>query len=214
MTPSRHDDMVPLLGPAALGLLTSREQEQLDRHLTGCAACREELAGLTGVAARLGDLDAESALAEPPTGIADAVLGRVGRERRRAQLLQGLVAAAASIAVLLAGLVTAGTLGEGAPRVPMEAVAVQADSSIRAKAGLVAHTWGLEIRLGGAGFRDGQPYTVQVTTEGGEAVDAGGFLGTGARTLKWNLNAAVLREDARSFAVLDSRGALVLTAEL
>ena len=36
MTPSRHDDMVPLLGPAALGLLTSKEQEQLDRHLAGC----------------------------------------------------------------------------------------------------------------------------------------------------------------------------------
>lgn len=212
MTPSRHDDTDSLLGPAALGLLTSREQEQLDRHLATCAACREELAALTGVAGRLGDLDAESALAAPPTGVADAVLSRVTRERRRAQRLQVLVAAAASVAVLLAGLVTAGTLGQ--ERVPMEAVAVSAGDDVRASANLVAHTWGVEIKLKAAGLADGAPYTVQVTTERGDVVPAGAFLGTGAKTLTCNLNAAVLREDARSFAVLDSRGEQVLTAQL
>lgn len=214
MTLSRHDDMLPLLGPAALGLLTRREQEQLDRHLRGCAPCRQELAALGGVAARLGDLDAESALAAPATGVADAVLARVGRERRRAQRLQGVVAAAASVAVLLAGLVTAGTLGADAPAVPMEAVAVQAGAGVDASATLVAHTWGLEIKLAAAGLAAGAPYTVQVTTEQGEVVDAGAFLGTGAKTLNCNLNAAVLREDARSFAVLDRGGEQVLTAEL
>ena len=40
------------------------------------------------------------------------------------------------------------------------------------------------------------------------------FLGTGAKTLNCNLNASVLREDARSFAVLDGGGAEVLSAEL
>lgn len=214
MTPSRHDDMVPLLGPAALGLLTSREQEQLDRHVADCALCREELAGLRGVAARLGDLDAASALADPPTGVADAVLGRVARERRRAQRLQAVVAAAASVAVLLAGLVTAGTLGERAPTVPMEAVAVSSEGDVRASANLVAHTWGVEIKLAAAGLAAGQPYTVQVTTRTGDVVGAGAFLGTGAKTLNCNLNASVLREDARSFAVLDSRGEQVLTASL
>jgi len=206
--------MVPLLGPAALGLLTSREQEQLDRHVAGCAACREELDALTGVAGRLGALDAESALAAPPPGVADAVLRRVGRERRRAQRLQGLVAAAASVAVLLAGLVTAGTLGEDTPVVPMEAVAVSSGGDVRASANLIAHTWGVEIKLAAAGLAAGQPYTVQVTTERGEVVDAGAFLGTGAKTLNCNLNASVLREDARSFAVLDGGGDEVLSAEL
>ncbi|MBW3551699.1 MAG: UdgX family uracil-DNA binding protein, partial [Proteobacteria bacterium] len=198
--------VVPLLGPAALGLLTSREQEQLDRHLRTCAGCREELAALTGVARRLGDLDAESALAGPPGGVADLVLARVSRERRRAQRLQGLVAAAASVAVLLAGLVTAGALTEDAPEVPMEAVAVQADRGVDATANLVAHTWGVEIKLVAAGLADGRPYTVQVRTERGELVDAGAFLGTGERTLSCNLNASVLREDAASFSVRDAGG--------
>jgi anti-sigma factor RsiW len=212
MTPSRHDDVVPLLGPAALGLLTSREQEQLDRHLAGCAACRDELTALTGVAARLGDLDAESALTAASPGLADAVLARVGRERRRTQRLQALVAAAASVAVLLAGLVSAGALREDA--VPLEAVAVRAPAGVVASADLVAHTWGVEIKLAAAGLDEGAAYRVQVRTDEGRMVDAGAFLGTGERTLNCNLNTSVLREDATAFAVLDPSGAQVLTAEL
>jgi anti-sigma factor RsiW len=211
MTPSQHDDMVPLLGPAALGLLTSKEQEQLDRHLAGCAACREELAALTGVAARLGDLDASAALAEPAR-TADAVLLRVGRERQRATRLQAVVAAAAAVAVLLAGLVTAGTLGS--PDVPLEAVAVSSSGDVQASADLVAHTWGVEIKLVAAGLAAGAPYTVQVVTAEGDVVDAGAFLGTGSKVLSCNLNASVLREDAASFAVLDSGGRQVLSADL
>lgn len=212
MTPSRHDDALPLLGPAALGLLTSREQEQLDRHLQSCPACRAELAALTAVAGRLGDLDAESALTGPPRGVADAVLRRVARERRRGQRLQGLVAAAAAVAVLLAGLVSAGALDE--PSAPLEAVAVSSSSGVEASAGLVAHTWGVEIKLAAAGLAAGAPYTVQVTTTDGDVVDAGAFLGTGAKRLDCNLNTSVLREDARSFAVLDGSGAEVLSARL
>lgn len=212
MTGSRHDDVVPLLGPAALGLLTSREQEALDRHLSTCAACRDELDALIGVAGRLGALDAESALAGPSRGVADAVLSRVAGERRRSQRLQGLVAAAAAVAVLLAGLVTAGALDQ--PTVPTETVAVSASGGVAASAELVAHTWGVEIKLAAAGLAAGAPYTVQVTTDGGEVVDAGAFLGTGAERLDCNLNASVLREDAASFAVLDSGGDEVLSAQL
>jgi hypothetical protein len=213
MTRPRHDDMTALLGPAALGLLTGPEQAQLDEHLRGCAACGEELAALTQVAARLGDLDPRAALAEP-ADLADAVLARVGRERRRAQLLQVVVAAAASVAVLMAGLVTAGALGERGASVPLETVAVRAPAGVEASADLVAHTWGVEIKLAAAGLAAGRPYTVQVTTQQGEVVEAGAFLGTGARTLNCNLNASVLREDAQSFTVLDSAGTQVLTARL
>lgn len=214
MTPSRHDGIDALLGPAALGLLTTREQEQLDRHLHDCAPCRQELAALSALAGRLGDLDADSALAAPSPGRADAVLAAVGRERRRSQRLSAVVAAAASVAVLLAGLVTAGTLAEDAPAVPLEAVAVSAPAGVQARADLIAHTWGVEIKLVAAGLAAGQPYDVQVTTDSGEVVEAGAFLGTGERTLTCNLNASVLREDARAFRVLDSSGVEVLSAEL
>ena len=213
MTPSRHDDLTALLGPAALGLLTTPEQEQLERHLATCPTCREELAALTAVAGHLGDLDTDSALSLGAPARADAVLATVARERRRGQRLQAVLAAAASVAVLLAGLVAAGSLdADPVATVPVEAVAVRGE--VEATAGLVAHTWGVEIKLVAAGLAEGRPYSVQVLTQDGEVVGAGAFIGTGAKPLFCNLNTSVLREDARSFAVLDSSGRMVLTADL
>jgi predicted anti-sigma-YlaC factor YlaD len=206
-----HPDLTELLGPAALGLLTTVEQSRLDDHLRRCPDCRAELAELTATARRLGQLDAESALGAG--ALSDGVLTAVARERRRAVRLQAVVAAAASVAVLLAGLVTAGTL-DRAPDVPLEAVAVQADAGVQARADLVAHTWGVEIKLVAAGLAEGRPYTVQVRTDRGELVDAGAFLGTGDRTLSCNLNASVLRENADSFTVRDAAGREVLSAQL
>ena len=221
MTPSRHTDMTSLLGPAALGLLTSPEQRRLDAHLASCDPCREELAALTAVAARLAEVPREVALDQPTArpGRAEAVLAAVARERtaerRRGQRMQAVLAAAASVAVLAAGLVTAQALdGEPATAVPLEAVAVSAERGVEASADLVAHTWGVEIKLVAAGLATGRAYTVQVTTDAGQVVNAGAFLGTGEKTLRCNLNASVLRPDAASFAVLDASGRRVLTADL
>lgn len=218
MTTPRHDDVHALLGPAALGRLTDAEQQQLDEHLRGCASCREELAALTAVAQRLAALAPEEAVGMQLTSSparTDAVMGVVARDRRRGQRLQALLATAASVSVLLAGLVTAAALGQPeAPAVPLEAVAVQADEGVQASADLVAHTWGLEIKLVATGLPAGRPYTVEVTTTAGQVADAGAFLGTGERTLTCNLNTSVLREAAASFRVLDASGDEVLTAQL
>lgn len=221
MTPA-HDDLTALLGPAALGLLTSVEQERLDRHLRGCPACRAELAGLTGVVGRLGDLDGEQALLEdlqPDPDRVEAVLRAITAERfaerRRAQRWQAVLAAAASVVVLAAGLATAGSMGrDDGPSVPLEPVAVQAPAGIEASADLVPHTWGVEIKLTATGLTTGEAYTVAVRTNAGELVDAGAFLGTGSRTMLCNLNASVLRADAAGFVVRDAAGAQVLAAEL
>ena len=217
MTPSRHTDMTPLLGPAALGLLTNAEQRRLDAHLATCAACRDELAALRGVTARLGELPDDVALDEaaPSARRTEAVLAAVARERRRGARMQTALAAAASVAVLAAGLVTAQALdSDDVPTVPLEAVAVRAPDGVQARAELIAHTWGVEIQLIAAGLAAGRPYTVQVVTDSGQVVDAGAFLGTGARRLRCNLNASVLRPDAASFSVLDADGRRVLSADL
>lgn len=220
MTGSRPDHPHDLLGPAALGLLTAAEQQQLDRHLAGCAQCRQELGALTGVTGRLAALEPEDVrtmdLASSPART-EAVLAAVARahagQHRRAQRMQAVLGAAASIAVLIAGLVTAGTLDgrERAP-VPLEAVTVAAQDGVQASADLVPHTWGVEIKLEATGLTAGSPYTVEVTTTSGRVAEAGAFLGTGEATLTCNLNASVLRQDAESFAVLDDGGRPVLTA--
>lgn len=229
----QHNDVAGrLLGAAALGRLSGAEQVELDAHLTGCADCRAELAALTVVTGRLGALPAASALRlgadhdnhadnadAENADLSDRVLRSIAAERRRehrgSQLRQGLLAGAAAVAVLLAGVVAATDLtGPRTPAVPLESVSVAAPAGVDAKADLVAHTWGIEIKLAATGLADGAPYDVRVTTASGEILDAGAFLGTGERTLNCNLNASVLREDVTAFAVLDEAGKQVLTAAL
>lgn len=222
MRHDRHDHPHELLGPAALGLLTSPERQVLDRHLSTCEQCRDELAALTGVTGRLAALTPEDAetlhLGSSPRR-ADDVLARVAadatRERRSARRLQHVLGAAASVSVLIAGLVTAGALdAQDASPVPMEAVTVAAPAGVDASADLVAHTWGVEIKLQATGLQAGRAYSVQVLTTDGRVTDAGAFIGTGERTLNCNLNTSVLRPDADAFMVLDDGGAQVLTADL
>lgn len=218
-----HPDMTALLGPAALDLLTAEEQRELDQHLAGCARCRAELADLQAVTRRLAGLGAEPELIddlEPSPVRAEAVLaavaGQQARERRRAQQWRAAVASAAAAVVLAAGVVTAVGLSRDPAAAPLEGVTVVAAPGTRvdARADLVAHTWGLEIKLVASGLAAGEPYTVEVRTADGEVVDAGAFLGTGERPLLCNLNAAVLRPDATSFSVRDRGGTEVLSAAL
>jgi hypothetical protein len=218
VTPSPHDHPDDLLGPAALGLLTAVEQAALDDHLRTCAQCRDELVALEGVTARLGDLDPSTALLDVAGSPlrAEAVLAAVADERlqsrRRARRLQSVLAGAAAAAVLVAGLVTAAALDPAPAGAPVEAVAVTAAADLDVTAGLVAHTWGMEIKLAAAGFSPGASYDVQVRTTAGELVDAGAFLGTGAKVLTCSLSSAVLREDAAAFVVRDAAGTEVLSA--
>jgi anti-sigma-K factor RskA len=214
-----HDDLTAWLGPAALGLLTEVERQQLDRHLGDCPSCRAELAALTVVVGRLGELGREQALLadlRPDPARAGAALSAVAADRRslrrRTQRWQAVLAAAAAVVVLAAGLTTASALSRD--DLPLEAVAVRADAGVQASADLVPHTWGVEIKLTATGLPEGRPFTVQVRTSSGEVVEAGAFLGTGDRTLLCNLNAAVLRRDAVAFVVLDREGDQVLAADL
>jgi hypothetical protein len=98
--------------------------------------------------------------------------------------------------------------------VPLETVPVQvaADTDIAATADLVAHTWGVEVKLSGEGFTAGEVYRVTITDENGGTVPAGEFLGVGPAQLDCNLNSSVLREDATGFTVLDAAGEVVLAS--
>ncbi len=217
MTTPAHDAFASMLGPAALGLLTTAERAELQEHLLGCASCREELPALTAVVERMAALDDLTLLDAPPadSGRVQEVVVRLGAERRRDRRRQVLLAGAASATVLAAGIVTASALSRAPDSaVPLEAVSVQtAQPGVEARAALVAHTWGVEIKLTASGLAP-QPYRVRVTTDNGDVVDAGAFLGTGNRTLLCNLNTAVLRDDASSFVVLDPAGTPVLSAAL
>ena len=82
------------------------------------------------------------------------------------------------------------------------------------KAGVVPHSWGVELKFEGAGFATGQTYRAYVVSTSGLTLPAGEFLGIGGQTLQCNLQAAILRPDVSAFRVVATDGSLVLTATL
>jgi hypothetical protein len=113
------------LGAHALGALEPEERAAIETHLAGCAGCREELAGLVGMAAVLGRLSQTEALAagtgaavapgvgaEAPAGVRvgpaagsrpsllERTIAELGRRRRRQRLRRRLGVATGAAAVL------------------------------------------------------------------------------------------------------------------
>ncbi|HZM75236.1 MAG TPA: zf-HC2 domain-containing protein [Candidatus Limnocylindrales bacterium] len=99
------------LGAYAFGALEVRERETIAQHVNGCRRCRAELAELEEVTRMLGELPPEAVLTGPPDG-GELVLQRTLRQLRaevagagrRRQLRQGVGAAAAMAACIVAGV--------------------------------------------------------------------------------------------------------------
>ena len=227
MTPETHRTLREMLGAYALGQLTPEEEAPLRSHLESCAACRRELAEITPAVDALVHLRSRDvADATPPPQLGDRIVTAVSHEREARQQRDRkrslLIAAAVVTAVLSAGGLGAWLGAEIVerpvatdPAAPVEKLSVTAEQNqVEASAGVVAHTWGVEIKLQGAGFRRGASYSTVVTTVDGTRRSAGGFVGTGRQVMSCNLNSDVLREEATRFAVLDAQGRTVLTADL
>ncbi|MGH3915094.1 MAG: anti-sigma factor family protein [Pseudonocardiaceae bacterium] len=223
MTREDHRALREQLGAYALGQLTGEESRVMQTHLDTCADCRAEADALVPVATALRMVDPvlldEPAPAVPP--LSPAVLRQVRSGRRgpteagRSRRAVLLTAAAGVTAVVAAGgvgyRVGAGTaVSPAGEPAPVRAMAPQ----IRANANLVAHTWGMEVKLTATGFVPGEAYRATVTDRAGRTVNAGEFIGTGDAEMQCNLNSSVLRADAASFQVRDPVGELVLAAML
>ena len=212
-----HRALREQLGMYALGGGDPAERAVVRAHLDGCAACRAELAELAPVAARLADVDPDrlEELPAPPPGLGAAVLARIAAESGRRQPRHRRLALVAATAAVAAAAFGVGWLVRPVPpQPPLERVAVQVDdAAITATADVVPHTWGVEVKLSGAGFTAGEVYRVSVRADDGAEVPAGEFLGTGPAELDCNLNSSVLRDDAVGFAVVDADGAVVLSSD-
>ena len=221
------------LGAHALGQLSPDDARRVEEHLAGCATCRAEHDELLPAAGALRDLrgslrgtgrpgqdagDREATRVDQPPHLEERVTAGVraaARADRRRQVLRSAallgVGAAAASAVLAA---TVGLDGdERSPAVPLEAVEVQVEEAgVEADADLVAHTWGVEVKLTATGFRPGGRYRVVVLGQDGRTYAAGGFVGTGAAEMHCNLNSTVLRERASGFEIRDDEGQVVVTS--
>ena len=220
MTDREHEQLRVDLGAYVLGQLPPAETARLEAHLDGCASCTAELAELTPVAGALATLRGSpdrTAPDEPPAALGDRVVGAVGHaardERRRGWARAAGIAAVAAAVAVVAALGVQRLVAEDAPAVPTEAVGVvDRAPGVDATAALVAHTWGVEVKLHASGFAPGDRYRVAVLGTDGERYPAGEFVGTGAREMDCNLNSSVLRDRAAGFEVRDDTGRVVVTS--
>lgn len=218
MNAEEHRALRDMLGALALGQLPPAEESTVRTHVEGCAHCRAELTELQPVVRQL-ELLSPVALrtpARPPVDLGNRVTRAVAAaragERRRWYARIGLVATAAAVAAAVVSALVVRGLQPDAP--PLEPVAVTVSTAgVTASADLVAHTWGTEIKLTGAGFEAGATYRVVIVTDDGMERPAGEFVGTGAAPMLCNLNSAVLRPEAAGFVVVDDTGREVLASD-
>lgn len=198
-------------------------------HLDGCVECREQLAEIMPAAAALSGVDPAriGSPATPPVNLGDVIAARVAagqvlleQRRRRSTLRRGALrmAAAAVAAAALIGVGVALPLGDPPPARPVPTERIALRSTVPgvqvSSAAVVPHTWGIELKLTASGLAQGGTYRATVQSRDGRTLPAGEFLGTGATPVICNLQAALLRKDARAVAVLDAAGRPVLTADL
>lgn len=217
-----HRELRESLGAYVLGHLDPAEHDAVQAHLASCAQCRAELAEIQPVATALagatpGSRPSRVGLPEGLDARMDAAIqAEAGRQRRsRVTRSVGTLLVAASVVVLI--VLGATSLLDRTPAAPIpEVVAVVVDpqlNAVTASAGLIAHTWGTEVKLQTTGLDDGATYQAVVLGAGDVSFPAGTFTGTGPNTIDCNLQASVLREDARGFQVLDADGDVVISSE-
>ncbi|MFC0007828.1 anti-sigma factor family protein [Micromonospora siamensis] len=152
-----HDD-----GAYVLGALAPAERAAYERHLAGCAACREAVAEIAVLPGLLGRLD-PTALAEflpPPEedtrvpALLAAATERRRRERSRTRRRYASTALVAAALALLVGLGVSAVLRPApAPAPTAQAVRmvpmapVSAGAPVHAEIGLTGTDWGTEVTM-------------------------------------------------------------------
>jgi anti-sigma-K factor RskA len=147
-------------GAYVLGALSPTERASYERHLAGCATCREEVGEVAVLPGLLGRLDSAGIeqIASAPSSesrmpdLIDAVTRSRRRDRMRRRWRTAGSALAAACLALFVGL-GAGMLRTTTPDTPdsgIELVAMRSviqDAPVSAEIGLTTTKWGTEITM-------------------------------------------------------------------
>ena len=206
-----HDELREALGAYALGQLDDDLRRRVDLHLSTCITCAADLAEIRPVAVALRAVD----VAAPP-GLDERIrraLPPPDRAPRRRVPWTAAVLTAGAVAAAV--VITAIVVHDDAPQPVVVAVPrVVTAAGVTAKAGLVDHRWGVEVKLRVTGLQAGARYRMWVVADDGSSRDAGEFVGVAATEVVCDRSSSVLLEHATAFRVVDDRGAEVVSADI
>ena len=177
-----HQDVRLLLGAYVLGALDRADVQQVEEHLSGCPACRDEvadLATLPEVLRRRPATDAATLRPPTPAELLPALLHQVAAHRRRERKRWALGAAvAASVAALAVGggvtLLTRGPSPTG-NEIPLSATAGSSVGHVQ----LTVKPWGSALTVDLSGLPVRGPFVLQTTARDGHHEQAATWAATG-----------------------------------
>jgi anti-sigma-K factor RskA len=215
--PSCHE-IRQLLGVYVVGAIDPAERSVVDEHLSDCAACRDELAGLAGLPAMLSRVPAADVerlgkagtgvpdMAEPPAELLNSLLRRVA-VHRRSRMWRGIAAAAAA-AVIAAGATTTAFELASAGSGPAVASGTNASAHIAARVDYSPTAWGTAARVQVSGIRVGTTCQFWVITRNGTRSYAGSWTvtatGYGQGQPWYSASAPVATDSVRAFQITAS----------
>jgi hypothetical protein len=202
-----------------LGAIEPADRVAVDRHLPGCADCRDELAGLAGLPALLRKVSVAEATAlaaggsdgpgNLPSGqVLLSMLARSSRQRGRhlrtraaAAAAAGLVAGAGVIAGWQAAQPPDPPAASSAPAWTGISRAASQQSRASATVRYAASRWGLRLSVQVTGIQPGTACELVVINRGGQAVAAGSWTITGRQGAWYPASAAVPLSGVRGFVL-------------
>ena len=141
------------LGAYVLGALDPVERAAIDTHLSGCRACRDELAGLAAMPGLLSRVRVEDVLGPAPSpspAAADRLIGRLRAARRARRRRLGATAGAVGLAAIAAGAIVIGTSDTGGSDASENVASISATSArtgVTASFGVRPVPWGTAVRI-------------------------------------------------------------------
>jgi hypothetical protein len=208
-----HEDLRLLLGVYVLGGIEPGERVLLERHLSECALCRAELAGLQSLPEALSVLTEEDALAvaaPAPAPNGQAVLGllaELARRRRRARRLTAALVAGVAAACLAIGAAVGPLVLR--PKQETESYTMTASSGLQVDLGLIHRAWGTELSVEGAKLPDEGVLSLWLTDRTGIDWQVATWQATPSGKAKLVASTATMPQDITCVEIRNSRDAPV-----
>ena len=216
-----------------LGAIGPADRDVVDRHLAGCAGCRDELAGLAALPALLRRVSPQEASAlldddirssrsgDLPSALAlRQLLAWAGRRRRRH--VRTRVAAGAAAGLLVGAGVIAGwhaahpsaqrPVVGAAPGWAVTPNGANPRTHVSATVRYAARPWGLQLSAQVTGIPLGTTCQLDVISEQGQVTTAGGWTIASGQANWYPASSPVQASDVRDFAIASGSKILVMVA--